>query len=232
MGLLIRNKTHWRGGGFKIVFPSEITVSRPRVKFGDGHSIHKDSGRKIRDRIAKLQERVIANELRATAALHGWDQQFIPSSVTPTYHASHPNNNYDISPVTNATTMSTDSLTSFTPSFNVSPTSSWSSDMTVPLSPTFMSTDSSCFTHGSGDLSNIVSPTIPASNPQSQIGTHPLIDNTLEANAFQDISETGNSLFPESFNTATNQPLCYAATGTSYTPVECFPEFRIGWSAD
>ncbi|KAJ5349445.1 hypothetical protein N7541_007172 [Penicillium brevicompactum] len=32
--------------------------------------------RKIRERIAKLQERVIANELRAAAALHGWDQGY------------------------------------------------------------------------------------------------------------------------------------------------------------
>ncbi|KAJ5642087.1 hypothetical protein N7490_006087 [Penicillium lividum] len=34
--------------------------------------------RKIRDRIAKLQERVIANELRAAAALRGWDQTYPP----------------------------------------------------------------------------------------------------------------------------------------------------------
>ncbi|KAJ5765028.1 hypothetical protein N7520_004587 [Penicillium odoratum] len=37
-----------------------------------------DPGRKIRDRIAKLQERVIANELRAAAALRGWDQTYPP----------------------------------------------------------------------------------------------------------------------------------------------------------
>ncbi|RAL16802.1 transcription factor xanC [Aspergillus homomorphus CBS 101889] len=34
--------------------------------------------RKIRDRIAKLQERVIASELRAAASLHGWDH---PNSI-------------------------------------------------------------------------------------------------------------------------------------------------------
>ncbi|KAI2793369.1 hypothetical protein POX_b03423 [Penicillium oxalicum] len=32
--------------------------------------------RKIRDRIAKLQERVVANELRAAAVLNGWDQLY------------------------------------------------------------------------------------------------------------------------------------------------------------
>ncbi|PYH70386.1 transcription factor xanC [Aspergillus vadensis CBS 113365] len=36
--------------------------------------------RKIRDRIAKLQERVIASELRAAASLNGWDH---PSILTP-----------------------------------------------------------------------------------------------------------------------------------------------------
>jgi hypothetical protein len=34
---------------------------------------HQSIGRKIRDRIAKLQERVIASELRAVATLNGWD---------------------------------------------------------------------------------------------------------------------------------------------------------------
>ncbi|GKZ33974.1 hypothetical protein AbraIFM66950_004105 [Aspergillus brasiliensis] len=36
--------------------------------------------RKIRDRIAKLQERVIASELRAAASLNGWDH---PSTLSP-----------------------------------------------------------------------------------------------------------------------------------------------------
>lgn len=39
------------------------------------------AGRKIRDRIAKLQERVIANELRAAAAFNGWDQSYAQSSL-------------------------------------------------------------------------------------------------------------------------------------------------------
>ncbi|KAL2811282.1 hypothetical protein BJX63DRAFT_285924 [Aspergillus granulosus] len=40
--------------------------------------------RKIRDRIAKLQERVIASELRAAATLHGWQSApCIPYEVKP-----------------------------------------------------------------------------------------------------------------------------------------------------
>ncbi|KAJ5626625.1 hypothetical protein N7528_004052 [Penicillium herquei] len=44
--------------------------------------------RKIRDRIAKLQERVIANELRAVAALNGWDNSYGPSPLTSPVHSA------------------------------------------------------------------------------------------------------------------------------------------------
>ncbi|KAJ5517727.1 hypothetical protein N7453_000149 [Penicillium expansum] len=47
--------------------------------------------RKIRERIAKLQERVIANELRAAAALNGWDQGYNPS-LFPRPHSSPSDN--------------------------------------------------------------------------------------------------------------------------------------------
>ncbi|KAL4953264.1 hypothetical protein BDW69DRAFT_7531 [Aspergillus filifer] len=45
-------------------------------------------GRKIRDRIAKLQERVIASELRAAATLHGWHTPCIPYEVKPSPSSS------------------------------------------------------------------------------------------------------------------------------------------------
>ncbi|KAL4940208.1 hypothetical protein BDV06DRAFT_24483 [Aspergillus oleicola] len=44
--------------------------------------------RKIRDRIAKLQERVIASELRAAATLHGWHTPCIPYEVKPSPSSS------------------------------------------------------------------------------------------------------------------------------------------------
>ncbi|KAJ6007494.1 hypothetical protein N7540_011470 [Penicillium herquei] len=43
--------------------------------------------RKIRDRIAKLQERVIANELQAVAALDGWDNSYGTSPLTTSIHS-------------------------------------------------------------------------------------------------------------------------------------------------
>ncbi|KAL4888629.1 hypothetical protein BDV59DRAFT_137906 [Aspergillus ambiguus] len=48
--------------------------------------------RKIRDRIAKLQERVIASELRAAASIHSWDY---PSPYTPyNYHETPHEENF------------------------------------------------------------------------------------------------------------------------------------------
>ncbi|PKX96556.1 transcription factor xanC [Aspergillus novofumigatus IBT 16806] len=55
--------------------------------------------RKIRDRIAKLQERVIASELRAVATLNGWDQAS-PSAAS--MMESKPQGDFDSSPLASA----------------------------------------------------------------------------------------------------------------------------------
>ncbi|GFF25656.1 hypothetical protein IFM58399_01114 [Aspergillus lentulus] len=55
--------------------------------------------RKIRDRIAKLQERVIASELRAVASLNGWDQAS-PSAAS--MMESKPQGDFDSSPLASA----------------------------------------------------------------------------------------------------------------------------------
>ncbi|RLL96160.1 hypothetical protein CFD26_103783 [Aspergillus turcosus] len=55
--------------------------------------------RKIRDRIAKLQERVIASELRAVATLNGWDQAS-PSAASMI--DSKPQGDFDSSPLGSA----------------------------------------------------------------------------------------------------------------------------------
>ncbi|KAF7163248.1 hypothetical protein CNMCM5623_008269 [Aspergillus felis] len=55
--------------------------------------------RKIRDRIAKLQERVIASELRAVATLNGWDQAS-PSAAS--MMESKPQGDFDSSPLGSA----------------------------------------------------------------------------------------------------------------------------------
>ncbi|KAJ5716555.1 hypothetical protein N7493_008466 [Penicillium malachiteum] len=46
--------------------------------------------RKIRDRIAKLQERVIANELRTVAAFNGWDNPYGSSPLISPAHSCSP----------------------------------------------------------------------------------------------------------------------------------------------
>lgn len=215
MRLRVRNRILWRGGGFKIGFRSEITVSDHSYISKMDARFTVLSGRKIRDRIAKLQERVIANEMRAAAALNGWDQQFTPSPLTSTFHASHHdhNQNHNMGFLKSSMPMDTDPTTPFVASFNLSPASSWSSDVTVPLSPTFMLGDSPCFTDGSSGFSDTISTAIPGSVPQGQIDMHPLMDNMLDTNILQDISATEN-LFPsERLNTPGNQPVCYATTG-------------------
>ncbi|RHZ57241.1 transcription factor xanC [Aspergillus thermomutatus] len=60
------------------------------------HSLTRSIGRKIRDRIAKLQERVIASELRAVATLNGWDQAS-PSAASIT--ESRPQGDFDSRPL-------------------------------------------------------------------------------------------------------------------------------------
>jgi hypothetical protein len=47
-------------------------------------------GRKIRDRIAKLQERVIASELRAAAGVRNWDQPNSATGLMPPYESERP----------------------------------------------------------------------------------------------------------------------------------------------
>ncbi|KAJ5524146.1 hypothetical protein N7494_010796 [Penicillium frequentans] len=64
--------------------PKQDPLERRRLQNRLSQRNHR---RKIRDRIAKLQERVIANELRATAALNGWDQTY-SSPYIPEHHHS------------------------------------------------------------------------------------------------------------------------------------------------
>ncbi|KAL4794961.1 hypothetical protein BDV19DRAFT_178354 [Aspergillus venezuelensis] len=54
--------------------------------------------RKIRDRIAKLQERVIASELRAAATLHGWHTPCIPYEVKPSPSSSSTSSSVSLPP--------------------------------------------------------------------------------------------------------------------------------------
>ncbi|KAL4959794.1 transcription factor xanC [Aspergillus stella-maris] len=68
----------------------------PRNEGGCKTDCH--SGTTIRDRIAKLQERVIASELRAAATLHGWHTPCIPYEVKPSPSSSSTSSSVSLPP--------------------------------------------------------------------------------------------------------------------------------------
>jgi hypothetical protein len=75
-------------------------------------------GRKIRDRIAKLQERVIANELRAAAALNGWDQTYSPPFMSTHHSPPYYQETESIFSSRDHSPQSTEPSTPFLPSYN------------------------------------------------------------------------------------------------------------------
>ncbi|KAJ5853403.1 hypothetical protein N7534_005946 [Penicillium rubens] len=158
--------------------------------------------RKIRERIAKLQERVIANELRAAAALNGWDQSYNPS-LFQRPHSSSENElglaSRDVSPFI------PDQCTSFMPPYPPFP-QSWSNDLnTFPQ-------------HGyPGDLSQFTgvtetSPISPATTAPAHNGMSPPTSG-LGGDTYREMIGTPDTLMPDSLSTsAPNQPLYYVAT--------------------
>ncbi|KAJ5469898.1 hypothetical protein N7530_007255 [Penicillium desertorum] len=159
--------------------------------------------RKIRERIAKLQERVIANELRAAAALNGWDQSYNPS-LFPRPQSSPEDElgltSRDVSPFI------PDQCTSFMPPYPPF-SQSWPNDL-------------STFPHGySGDLSQYTGVT--EASPISSATTAPTQPNDgmspptsgLGGDTYREMIGTPDILVPDSLSTsAPNQPLYYVAT--------------------
>ncbi|CAG8900428.1 unnamed protein product [Penicillium egyptiacum] len=160
--------------------------------------------RKIRERIAKLQERVIANELRAAAALNGWDQAYNPS-MFPRPQSSSENElgftSRDVSPFI------PDQCTSFMPSYPPF-SQSWPNDLnTFPQ-------------HGyPGDLSQFTG--VSEASPISPVTTTPTQPNNgmstpssgLAGDTYREMIGTSETLTPDSLPTSSpNQPLYYVAT--------------------
>nr|DAZ85335.1 TPA_exp: xanthocillin C [Penicillium expansum] len=161
--------------------------------------------RKIRERIAKLQERVIANELRAAAALNGWDQGYNPS-LFPRPHSSPSDNELgftsrDVSPLI------PDQCTSFMPSYPPF-SQSWPNDFnTFPQ-------------HGyPSDLSQFNG--VSEASPISPITSAPAQENLsmspassgLGGDIYREIIGTPERFVPDPLSTsAPNQPLYYVAT--------------------
>ncbi|KAJ5182497.1 hypothetical protein N7492_000113 [Penicillium capsulatum] len=82
--------------------------------------------RKIRDRIAKLQERVIANELRAAAALNSWDQTYLPSPMVSSRHDSRHESHF-VSP-RDPSFLTTEPSTPSMPPYIMPATPPWTND--------------------------------------------------------------------------------------------------------
>ncbi|KAJ5602431.1 hypothetical protein N7537_005387 [Penicillium hordei] len=161
--------------------------------------------RKIRERITKLQERVIANELRAAAALNGWDQAYNPS-LFPRSHSSPKNEleftSRDLSPLT------PDQCTSFMPSYP--PLSqSWPNDFNTFPQHVYPS-DLSQFTTVSE-----ASPISPmTSAPAQPIHSTSPPSSGINYDTYREVISTPETFTPDPLSTsAPNQPLYYVATG-------------------
>ncbi|CAI7601190.1 unnamed protein product [Penicillium glandicola] len=162
--------------------------------------------RKIRERIAKLQERVIANELRAAAALNGWDQTYNPS-LFPRSHSSTSENDIgltsrDVSPLV------PDRCTSFMPPYPLF-SQSWPIDFNTFPQHGYPS-DLSQFT-GVSEASPISPTTSAPVQPPNSISPQ----TSGLGDTYRELIGT-ETLALDSLSTSTsgpNQPLYYVATG-------------------
>ncbi|KOS43575.1 hypothetical protein ACN38_g5511 [Penicillium nordicum] len=160
--------------------------------------------RKIRERIEKLQERVIANELRAAAALNGWDQTYNPT-LFPRSHSSSENElgftSRDVSPLT------PDQCTSFMPSYP--PFSQpWPNDLNA-FSQHVYPGDLSQFT-GVSEASPMTPITSAAAQPIHSMSPP---SSGLNGDTYREMIGTPETLIPDSlFPSEPNQPLYYVAT--------------------
>lgn len=167
-------------------------------------------GRKIRDRIAKLQERVIANELRAAAAINGWDQPYSPSPLlSPRHTARQPSSLQASSRDTSPTT--TEPSTPFHPAYSITPPL-WPSDFGFAQSSGWFAGETPYITDGRG----IVNETMCYSTSEQGMspGIQLPVGSCHEGGLMQDVLPSSN-LIPNSSNAAVslNQPLYYVATG-------------------
>ncbi|KAJ5512108.1 hypothetical protein N7463_001660 [Penicillium fimorum] len=180
--------------------------------------------RKIRERIAKLQERVIANELRAAAALNGWDQAYNPS-LFPRSHSTSSENELgftsrDVFPLI------PDQCTSCMPSYPLF-SHSWLNDFnTCPQN------------EYPGDLSQFTevseaSPISPTRNAPAQ-PSHSMSPPTsgLGGDTYREMIGTPETLTDSLSTSSLNQPLYYVATEAALPQIiqvinTMSPEYKV-----
>jgi hypothetical protein len=213
-----KHRTRWKEEDYEIDFPSGFTVRHTLVK---GFLLQKltFSGRKIRERIARLQERVIINELRAAAVLNGWDQGYnTPQFPLRPYSGFLEHDvglsQRDVSPMTQ------EEYAHFIPPRPLFSTQSWPTDinsLSLPQSqPLVYSGD---FSHFSGtSAASTVFPLI--SMPAQSNNCMPPYTPGLVGDTFRELESRGDCLIQKTLPISANQPLYYVATG----------EFSVDWN--
>ncbi|KAJ5114003.1 hypothetical protein N7456_002537 [Penicillium angulare] len=175
---------------------------------------HCAPGRKIRDRIAKLQERVIANELRAAAALNGWDQPYSSQPISTQHSHFTPYKESDLtfgSP--EHSPLSTEPSTPFIPSYPFSSHAITSTETNISHAGV-LSGEPSYF------LDSATCSSSPYSPPSNRHGVPLIVGNNPDVEPFQDpwslgSGMVGNTSLPETGTSGcTNQNVFYVATGT------------------
>lgn len=149
---------------------------------------------------------MIANELRAAAALNGngWDPQFTPSPLVSTRHTSHQESSITIS--RDFSPMTTEPATPFMPTYNLSTAPSWSS-----LSPGLLPGDQPSFVEGLSFASESMCSESSVTSRMDDVGIQAPAGSNSEGDIFQDVFTEGfSNVFA---NTPSNQPLYYVATG-------------------
>ncbi|CAG8919503.1 unnamed protein product [Penicillium salamii] len=171
--------------------------------------------RKIRERIAKLQERVIANELRAAAVLHGWDQGYntgYSTSTFPTRPYSSFNEQHlgftsgDISP------MSPEQNVTFMPHFAPHSTQSWPTDPNPFQPPQICTGDMSHFA-GIGSPTT-VTPSTAISSPSNNVISTAISPPSVGfgGNALHEPEIAGDGRLQEHLAQSVTQPSYYVVT--------------------
>lgn len=152
-----------------------------------------DIGRKIRERIAKLQERVIANELRA---MNGWDQGYTTSAFTPRPHSGFPEHEIGFS--SRGASLGPEQSPLFMPP--CLPFTSWPNEFNTLQQPRLYTRETSQF-GTSADF-----PVPPIITTPTQFNHSPSPSDVSFGDEFRDIASMS---MPQS----ANQPLYYVATG-------------------
>ncbi|OKO98757.1 hypothetical protein PENSUB_9008 [Penicillium subrubescens] len=163
--------------------------------------------RKIRDRIAKLQERVIANELRAAAALNGWDQPYTPPPLLGSRNLFQQDSGPGNGGADTSSSM-TEPFLSFSSSYGLSMTSPW--PIAAAQSSTLLSEDSTWLWNiGSSPMDTTYS-NLTLCDLMSD-ATNPSSLGSGEEQPIPDLSSTWSPPHSSaSFATPVNQPLYYA----------------------